>query len=650
MKAMKKTLAVLLTVCMVVSMFALAAVTVSVGAVAGEIWSVMGSFNEWTIDYEMTDNSDGTYTVAIENVASGDYLFRVRKDHSWDVSYGKGDANYDFTVEGVESTTVTITFDSVTKKNTVSGEGVKKSEHKIKKIVVAGECSQSSSFLNGETWNTGADVNKMTEIESNVYQITYRDVAAGPYEFKFAANGSWIINWGSAVDSEVTINEWNNAVWNSIDNIKFTLDSEEDVTLVLDFTEFDPETNSGAKYKIIVGDEPEPSTGPLYEPGYYLVGKIGGVDTWSAKAENRLTVNTGNTDEYMIENVSLDADDQIKVAHYDGEEINVWYPEGIYNQYDITADGKYTIYFRPDGNGGDGWHYGFFYVQRIPVSGYSLGVGNGDISFNVFFVSGMNVNKARFRWTGPKETQRTQEADVINNTATCGVPAAEMTAPIVIDYSYDNGQSYVSAPGTQTVAALANEYIAGDYSDNAKALAKAILVYGAAAQKQFSFRENDLATQDTPAEYDADDIKTYDDEAVNVPDKAQMPDLSAYGLNYEGCTLLLQSTTSLRFYFTKTEAYTDDVNVTYGGNQLDLNQYGTGKYWYVEIPNIGAGKLDKAQMLAVTKGENTADLGNYSTLSYVKAALGGTDDTLKNTVRAFYGFYLAAQKYQRECN
>ncbi len=225
MKAMKKTLAVLLTVCMVVSMFALAAVTVSVGAVAGEIWSVMGSFNEWTIDYEMTDNSDGTYTVAIENVASGDYLFKVRKDHSWDVSYGKGDANYDFTVEGVESTTVTIGFDSDTKKITVSGEGVEKSEHNIKKIVVAGDCSQSSSFLNGEWWNTDADVNKMTEIESNVYQITYRDVAAGPYEFKFAANGSWIINWGSAVDSEVTINEWNNAVWNS-DNIKFTLDSE----------------------------------------------------------------------------------------------------------------------------------------------------------------------------------------------------------------------------------------------------------------------------------------------------------------------------------------------------------------------------------------------------------------------------------------
>ena len=139
----------------------------------------------------------------------------------------------------------------------------------------------------------------MTEIESNVYQITYRDVAAGEYEFKFAANGSWNVNWGSAVDSEVTINEWNNAVWNSTDNIKFTLDSEEDVTLVLDLTGFDPDTNSGAKYKIIVGDEPEPSTQPttgqLYEEGYYIVGDFNG---WQAQPQYRLTENQATQGEY----------------------------------------------------------------------------------------------------------------------------------------------------------------------------------------------------------------------------------------------------------------------------------------------------------------------------------------------------------------
>ncbi|MBQ1594122.1 MAG: hypothetical protein II105_00525, partial [Ruminococcus sp.] len=81
MKAMKKTLAVLLTVCLVISMVAAVAVTVS--AAAGETWSVIGLKEDWNTDYDMTDNEDGTYTVAIENVASGYYQFKVRKDYEW---------------------------------------------------------------------------------------------------------------------------------------------------------------------------------------------------------------------------------------------------------------------------------------------------------------------------------------------------------------------------------------------------------------------------------------------------------------------------------------------------------------------------------------------------------------------------------------
>lgn len=399
--------------------------------------------------------------------------------------------------------------------------------------------------------------------------------------------------------------------------------------------------------------------------GYYLIGKIGGVDTWYAKAENRLTVNTGNTDEYMIENVSLVAEDQIKVAHYDGKEINVWYPDGVDNQYDITADGKYTIYFRPDCNGGDGWHYRFFYVQRIPVSGYSLAVSQGDISFNVFF-SDDNVNKAKFTWTGPGETARTQEKEVQNNTVTCGVPAAEMTAPIKVEYSYDSGATYVTAPGTQTVAALANRYLEGDFAENAKALAKAILVYGAAAQKQFSFRGNDLANQylddedKEPAAYTADDIKSFTENDTDVPTgrvDAPLKDMlpysfqSDYGLKYEGCTLLLQSTTSLRFYFTKTDDFSEENTTVSYGYATELQHYGTGKYWFVEETNISMEYLDKAQLLEVKResdgGYSTCELGYFSTLSYVKAALGVNDATLNNTVRAFYGLYLAAKAYQR---
>lgn len=394
------------------------------------------------------------------------------------------------------------------------------------------------------------------------------------------------------------------------------------------------------------GQDPETSSsGTVLPEGFYLIGTFSG---WSLNESCiRLTVNTSNPNEYMVTNQRFEANTEFKAVYTeDGYSVkdDKWYGQGENDSnFKLGDAGTYNIYFQPDWN--NDWN-GHFYAQKIAVSGYSLAVSQGDISFNVFF-SDDNVNKAKFTWTGPGETARTQEKEVQNNTVTCGVPAAEMTAPIKVEYSYDSGATYVTAPGTQTVAALANRYLEGDFAENAKALAKAILVYGAAAQKQFSFRGNDLATQDTPDEYTADDIETYDDGAVNVPDKTQMPDLSAYGLNYEGCTLLLQSTTSLRFYFTKNDAFAGDVNVKYGDSQLDLRQYGTGKYWYVEIPNIGAGMLDNAQTLAVTKGENTAALGDYSTLSYVKAALGGSDDTLKNTVRAFYGFYLAAQKYQR---
>jgi len=661
MKAMKKTLAVLLTVCMVVSMFALAAVTVSVGAVAGETWSVMGSFNEWTIDYDMTDNSDGTYTVAIENVASGDYLFKVRKDGSWDVSYGKGDANYDFTVEGVESTTVTITFDSDTKKITVSGEGVKKSEHNIKKIVVAGDGSQSSSFLNGETWNTDADVNKMTEIESNLYQITYSDVAAGNYEFKFAANGSWIINWGSAVDSEVTINEWNNAVWNSIDNIKFTLDSEEDVTLVLDLTEFDPETNSGAKYKIIVGDEPEPSTGPLYEPGYYIVGEFNG---WQAQPQYRLTENQATQGEYTRPCVTFNSGEEFKIAHCNGYNLDAYYPDCMGNEYEIFAAGNYDVYFRPDGKGSQeyGWHEGYIYAEESSILGSSLTVGEGDISFNVYFYATNeqidNSPVVYFNWKGADNADReiidrlsadrkTYLGEEVGYAykAICPVPAAEMSDEIKVSYTFD-GSNYNAAKKTFSVRDNAMTYAASD-NETVKNVAVTMLNFGAACQNQFAYDTDNLANKYLG---NAQDLSILTQEEINgitanIPDKADINStskLSEIGLAYKGFTLFVQSKTTLRFYFEIVDAqkYAGNEGKLHLGTTGQETAYGT-KYVYVEWTNIGTPALNETEMLY----GNGEELGEFSALSYVKAALTGgtTDNSLPSTVSALYRFHKAAQ-------
>ena len=668
MKAMKKTIAVLLTVCMVVSMFALAAVTVSVGAAAGETWSVMGSFNEWTSDYYMTDNGDGTYTVAIENVASGDYQFKVRKDHEWTVSYGKGNANYDFTVADVESTTVTIGFDSETKKITVTGEGVEKFELNIEKIVAAGNGSQSSSFLNGETWKPGADVNKMTEIESNVYQITYRDVAAGPYEFKFAANGSWIINWGSAVDSEVTINEWNNAVWNSTENIKFTLDSEEDVTLVLDLTGFDPDTNSGAKYKIIVGDEPEPSTQPttgqLYEEGYYIVGDFNG---WQAQPQYRLTENQATQGEYTRPCVTFNSGEEFKVAYCNGYGLETYYPNGMGDEYEIFAAGNYDVYFRPDGKGSQeyGWYEGYIYTEECSILGSSLTVGEGDISFNVYFYATDeqidNSPVVYFNWTGADDVSREivdylsaeRKTNLGGNVgyaykAICPVPAAEMSDEITVSYSFDGDDgNFNAAKKTFSVRDNAMTYAASE-NEKVKNVAVTMLNFGAACQNQFAYKTDNLANKDLG---NAQNLSILTQEEINgitanIPDKATINEnsnLSDIGLAYKGFTLFVKSKTTLRFYFEIVDAdkYKGNEGKLRLGDTGQEAPYGDGtKYVYVEWTNIGTPELDQTEMLY----GNNEELGEYSALSYVKAVLtGSTDETLKSTVSTLYRFHKAAQ-------
>lgn len=94
-------------------------------------------------------------------------------------------------------------------------------------------------------------------------------------------------------------------------------------------------------------------------PGYYVAG-IGGV--WTINPDYRLS--RFDADQYSINDLVMHYGDQIKVvSSNDGSTINSYYPgkEGQGNK-DIDANKSYTIYFRPAGGGGDGWHYGSFYV------------------------------------------------------------------------------------------------------------------------------------------------------------------------------------------------------------------------------------------------------------------------------------------------
>lgn len=90
-------------------------------------------------------------------------------------------------------------------------------------------------------------------------------------------------------------------------------------------------------------------------PDYYVVGDM---TEWGTLETFKMSVNPDNSAEYMLTK-QFAAGNQIKVEDSNG----VYYPDGTGNHYTLTKDGTHTIYFRPDGQGGSDWHYGYIYVD-----------------------------------------------------------------------------------------------------------------------------------------------------------------------------------------------------------------------------------------------------------------------------------------------
>ena len=95
---------------------------------------------------------------------------------------------------------------------------------------------------------------------------------------------------------------------------------------------------------------------------YYLVGNM---SSWGPNAKYKLAKNPANEGEYMID-LFMEAGSEFKIAMSDGQLIDDanWYPTGMGNNYQITASGEYIVYFRPDGQGGDGWHEGYIFAEK----------------------------------------------------------------------------------------------------------------------------------------------------------------------------------------------------------------------------------------------------------------------------------------------
>ena len=210
--------------------------------VAGSETLCGSNFGPTDENNQMTEK-DGIYTITYTAVAAGDYQFKIVKNGTeW---IGPEFGNYAFTV--TDTCDVTITYNPATGEVTYAGDNVTETGFNLEAIYAVG--AGDEDWLNNEAWKPDAESNKLTEVETGIYEITYKNVPAfDNYLVKFAANGKWDDSWGG----EFVANEEVDAVYNGTD-IVVVVDCElADVTLRLDLTNFDYATKTGAKMTITI--------------------------------------------------------------------------------------------------------------------------------------------------------------------------------------------------------------------------------------------------------------------------------------------------------------------------------------------------------------------------------------------------------------
>ncbi len=144
----------------------------------------------------MTKNADGLHEITFEAIPAGTYEFKVTTG-SWAASWGNGGNNYSITLEAASD--VLIIFDPATStiETTITPVGGTPVEPPVEvepadpTYYVAGVAA-----LCGEEWACAAEANKMALNADGLYELLYKDVKAGNYEFK-VTDGTWDNSWGT---------------------------------------------------------------------------------------------------------------------------------------------------------------------------------------------------------------------------------------------------------------------------------------------------------------------------------------------------------------------------------------------------------------------------------------------------------------------
>ncbi len=319
----------------------------------------------------------------------------------------------------------------------------------------------------------------------------------------------------------------------------------------------------------------------------------------------------------------------------------------------FTTDCKYFAVIAPDTGAAYLSSIEIAYEKEDQVGGYTVTLGD-NIGVNFY----MDLTKATLAdetaymlFTLPNgTTEKVYVKDIKNDSLFeyNGKTLYRFTAYIAAKEMADEikAQLFTAAGDTKEytyrVQTYADAVIKGDYTATEKALAKALLNYGAYAQLMFGYNTDALVN---------DVLETADKELADVTiDASYQKNYTANisGVTFLGTTTMWEADTSIRHYF----EITDAANVTFklctadGTPIMDLEVH-TGAYGeYVAIDGIVAKDMATTYKLVISNGAETQTI-TYSVYSYFYDILASDrySETEKTAVKAAYLYSQAAIAY-----
>ena len=398
------------------------------------------------------------------------------------------------------------------------------------------------------------------------------------------------------------------------------------------------------------------------EDGYYLIGSLNGWSADNLTAAEKFEPNPSSANEFMLQH-ELAVGDSIKVVRVENGAIAGWYPEGTGNDYvvDEPHSGNVTIYFNP--NYVDRWssfggHIWINAKETVELYGASVSL-NGSIGLNFYLIPSQKLlddanayvtltntvtnNETRLPVAGAKTRV---VGDYTLYQYVISLPAKEMSDKVEVKVFTGDGtvcriHSMQQGETSESYQFAIQDYIAKTIDANADtklvALVKAMSDYGSLAQVQFKHNLDNRAELWT-------DLSTVS--AADLADyAAKVTEGAGTGATFKGSTLVLESETTLRFYFTVDEGEIGDYTVKVNGKAVTPVE--KDGMWCAEVKNISAKNLDKTQTFLLSGPNGTIVTVKASALSYACSVLNNAEspESLVNVVKGLYLYNKAADAY-----